>query len=87
MNETEALHSETTVMNQNSSRGLMVDLAIYIAVMLLVRELYFDKIGFIANGLFWSLSTFVVATWRMKARGVTWKELGFIRFHHSIHLA
>ena len=79
MNETEALHSETTVMNQNSSRGLMVDLAIYIAVMLLVRELYFDKIGFIANGLFWSLSTFVVATWRMKARGVTWKELGLCK--------
>lgn len=44
--------------------------------MFLVREIYIPKIGFLANGLFWSFTTLVVATWRMKVRGVTWKELG-----------
>lgn len=28
------------------------------------------------NGLFWSLTTLVVATWRMRVRNVSWKELG-----------
>lgn len=56
--------------------GILVDLAIYIPVMFLVRQIYFSSFGFIANGLFYSLTTLVVATWRMKARGVTWRELG-----------
>ena len=54
----------------------MIDLVIYISVMFLVREIYIPKIGFLANGLFWSFTTLVVATWRMKVRNVTWKELG-----------
>lgn len=44
--------------------------------MFLVREIYIPKLGFLANGLFWSLTTLIVATWRMRARNVTWKELG-----------
>ncbi|MBG6170649.1 hypothetical protein IWQ47_003736 [Aquimarina sp. EL_43] len=28
-------------------------------------------VGFIANGLFWSFTTLVVASWRMKIRGVS----------------
>lgn len=44
--------------------------------MFLVREIYFPNVGFIANGLFWSFSTLIVATWRMKVRGVKWKEIG-----------
>ena len=44
--------------------------------MFLVREIYIPKAGFIANGLFWSFTTLLVATWRMKVRNVTWKELG-----------
>ncbi|HSG01051.1 MAG TPA: hypothetical protein VLA20_07960, partial [Vicinamibacterales bacterium] len=47
--------------------------------MFLVREVYFSEIGFVANGLLWSLITLVVATWRMKARGVTWRDLGLRR--------
>lgn len=79
MKETAASGSGTTASKQNRFRDFAVDLAIYIAVMFLVREIYFQKLGFIANGLFWSFSTLVVATWRMKARGVTWKELGLRR--------
>ena len=44
--------------------------------MFLVREIYIPNVGFLANGLFWSFSTLAVATWRMKVRGITWKELG-----------
>ena len=44
--------------------------------MFLVREIYIPKVGFIANGLFWSFTTLIIATWRMKVRNVTWKELG-----------
>ncbi len=44
--------------------------------MFLIREVYISKLGFLANGLFWSLSTFIVATWRMRVRNVTWKDLG-----------
>ena len=61
------------------SRAFAVDLAIYIAVMFLVREIYYERIGFIANGLIWSLSTLAIASWRMKVRGVTWRELGLCK--------
>jgi hypothetical protein len=47
--------------------------------MFLIREVYFPEIGFIANGLLWSLTTLVVASWRMKARGVSWQDLGLRR--------
>lgn len=57
-------------------KGFLFDLAIYISVMFLIREIYFPNVGFIVNGLFWSLTTFVVAMWRMKIRHVTWHDLG-----------
>lgn len=57
-------------------RGFFIDLVIYLSVMFLVREVYFSEIGFIANGLLWSFATLAVATWRMRARGVSWRELG-----------
>jgi len=47
--------------------------------MFLVREIYFEEVGFIANGLFWSFSTLIIATWRMKVRNITWKELGLCK--------
>ena len=61
---------------QNPPPTFLLDLLIYLTVMFLIREVYIPKIGFIANGLFWSCTTFAVATWRMKVRGVTWKDLG-----------
>ncbi|WP_456438218.1 CPBP family intramembrane glutamic endopeptidase [Psychroserpens sp.] len=57
-------------------KGFLFDLIIYISVMFLIRKIYFPNIGFIINGLFWSFSTLIIATWRMKARNVTWKDLG-----------
>ena len=73
---TKNVFSKITDSNPNNQIGFLFDLIIYIAVMFLVREIYFPEIPFIANGLFWSLSTLAVATWRMKARGITWAEIG-----------
>lgn len=64
-----------TVTSTNSI-GFLVDLVIYIAVMFLIREVYFPDVGFIINGLFWSFSTLIIALWRMKVRDVSWKDLG-----------
>ena len=59
-----------------NAKDFLVDLIIYISVMFLVREIAIPNVSFIANGLFYSFTTLAVAVWRMKARGVTWKELG-----------
>lgn len=57
-------------------KGFLFDLIIYISIMFLIREIYFPNIDFIVNGLFWSFSTLVIATWRMKARNISWYDLG-----------
>jgi len=57
-------------------KGFLFDLIIYISVMFLIREIYFPSVGFIVNGIFWSLTTLIIATWRMKVRNVSWKDLG-----------
>lgn len=72
---TSKIHSDITVSNSNY-KGFLLDLVIYISVMFLIREIYFPSVGFLVNGLFWSFSTLIIATWRMKVRGVTWKDLG-----------
>jgi len=54
----------------------LMDLAIYISVMFLIREIYFSQFNFITNGLFWSFTCLIVATGIMRFRGVTWKDLG-----------
>jgi hypothetical protein len=64
---------------ETNFKGFLVDLIIYISVMFLVREIYILKVGFIANGLFWSFTTLIVASWRMKVRCVSWKDLGLIK--------
>lgn len=68
--------SKTELEGKNSYKGFLIDLVIYISIMFLIREIYIPKVGFIANGLFWSFTTLVIAMWRMKVRNVTWKELG-----------
>ena len=73
---TDHIPNRSALSKKSNPLGFLLDLVIYIAVMFLVRELYYSKVGFIANGLFWSITTFLVATWRMRARGVTWKDLG-----------
>ncbi len=62
-----------------SSWAFLFDLALYLPVMFLIREVYFQSLGFMANGLFWSFTALVVASWRMKARGITWAELGLCK--------
>ena len=64
---------------EHSPHAFLFDLVIYISVMFLIREVYFSQVGFIANGLFWSLTTLVVANWRMHARGLSWKDLGICK--------
>lgn len=58
---------------------LFIDLIIYLAVMFLIREIYFSQFNFIANGLFWSLTTLIVAAIFMRIRGISWKELGLCK--------
>ena len=56
--------------------NFLVDLVLYVSLMFLIREVYFPSIGFIFNGLFWSLTTLGFATWRMRTRGISWADLG-----------
>ena len=76
MTNTNSISSTTKGAN---FKRFSIDLLLYIAVMFLIREVYIPKVGFMTNGLFWSFTTLAVATWRMKVRGVTWKELGLSR--------
>ncbi len=78
---TENIKSKTE--SETNYKGFLIDLIIYISVMFLVREIYIPKVGFIANGLFWSFTTLIVATWRMKVRNVTWKDLGLRKPENS----
>lgn len=57
-------------------QAFFIDLIVYLSVMFLIRAVYVPEFGFLANGLFWSLTTLAVASWRMKARQVSWAELG-----------
>jgi hypothetical protein len=57
--------------------AFLIDLVIYLVVMFGVRELYVSGLGFIANALLMSCATLIVASWRMKVRGITWRDLGF----------
>ena len=79
MGASDRAQSEPVTSYKTGARYFFFDLVLYLAVMFSVREIYFSNIGFIANGLFWSLTTLAVATWRMKARGVTWTALGLCR--------
>ncbi len=67
------------VIESTNHKGFLFDLIIYIAVMFLIREIYYPTLGFILNGLIWSLSTLVIATWRMKVRNISWKDLGLYK--------
>jgi len=73
------LTSENNTLKSINYKGILFDLIIYITVMFAIREIYFPKVGFILNGLFWSFSTLVIATWRMKVRKISWNDLGLHR--------
>ena len=61
---------------QINHKGFLFDIILYLSVMFLVREVYISQLPFIANGLIWSLSTLIIALWRMKVRNITWQDLG-----------
>lgn len=62
--------------NSTNKKGFLLDLVIYISVMFIIRELSIPNVSFLITGIFWSLTTLIVASWRMKVRGVTWYDLG-----------
>ena len=60
-------------------KGFLFDLLIYITVMFAIREVSIPNTSFLVTGLFWSFTTLIVASWRMKIRGVSWKNLGLTK--------
>ena len=58
-------------------RAFLFDLTIFLTVMFAVRTFHIPGLGFMARGLFGSFATLIVASWRMRVRGVTWGDLGF----------
>jgi hypothetical protein len=65
-----------TKSNSTPWTAFFVDLMIYLVVMFGVGELYVSGLGFVANALLMSFVTSIVASWRMRARGVTWRDVG-----------
>ena len=74
--------SQPAISRMVSSGAFFIDLAIYLPVIFLIREVYFQSLGFLANGLFWSFTGLAVAVWRMRARGVTWADIGLCKPAH-----
>jgi uncharacterized protein len=72
------------IQKTDNYKSFLFDLVIYISVMFLIRELYFPKLHFIANGLIWSFSTLIIAFWRMKVRNITWGDLGLKKPDHIL---
>ena len=71
--------TKQTFQKTTTHTGILIDLLIYIAVMFLVRQVYIPNLFSLINGLCWTLTTLIVATWRIKARGYTWKDLGLTK--------
>lgn len=67
---------ETNSINTSNKKGILLDLTIYILVMFLIREVSIPNASFLVTGIFWSITTFIVASWRMKVRGISWKDIG-----------
>ncbi|WP_339795070.1 CPBP family intramembrane glutamic endopeptidase [uncultured Imperialibacter sp.] len=57
----------------------LVDLAIFLSVMFLVREIKFDSLGFWGYSLFKSITTVGVATLLLYFRKQSWKDLGLLK--------
>jgi uncharacterized protein len=76
MNKMDKITAPNNALNKPSSYFFLIDLIIYIAIMFLIREIYFSQFNFITNGLFWSLTTLTVATVLVRLRKSSWKELG-----------
>ena len=60
----------------NKPTHFLLDLAIYISIMFLIRETSIPNSHYLVTGFLYSLTTLVVATWQMRVRGITWKSIG-----------
>ncbi|NER15267.1 CPBP family intramembrane metalloprotease [Leptobacterium flavescens] len=67
------------ITKETNYKGFLLDLVIYLPIMFLIREVSIPNTSFIVTGLFWSFTTLAVASWRMKVRNISWKELGLRR--------
>jgi len=59
-----------------SPAGYLLDLGIYLTVLFTFRQLYLPGVPYMARVVLGSLLAVGVATWRMRARGVRWADLG-----------
>lgn len=62
----------------------LVDLAIFLSVMFLVREIRIDSLGFWGYSLFKSFTTVGVATLLLYYRKQSWKDLGLTKPDHIL---
>ena len=62
----------------------LIDLAIFLSVMFLVREFSIDSLGFWGNALFRSLTTVGVATLLLYHRKQSWKNVGLTKPGHIL---
>ena len=70
------MNFKTTELKKTNHKGYLFDLIIYITVMFSIREVTIPNTSFLVTGLFWSFTTLIVASWRMKVRNVSWKDIG-----------
>ncbi|WP_248724735.1 CPBP family intramembrane glutamic endopeptidase [Seonamhaeicola sp. ML3] len=69
----------TNPLNKIDLKACAIDLAIYITILFLAREIYIEKFGLIASVLIGSFIALAAATWRMKVRRISWKDLGLCK--------
>lgn len=62
-----------------ASKGYLLELIGYIAIMFLIRETYIPNTHYLVTGFLYSGTTLLVATLFMKRRGITWKSIGLRR--------
>ncbi len=60
-------------------KAALIDLAAFLSVMFLIRMVSVPALGVMGNVLLNSLVTLAVATWRLRARGLSWWSLGLER--------
>jgi hypothetical protein len=71
--------TQSKQIRQVNPLNALVDLAIFLTVMFLVREIRIDSLGFWGNTLFRSFTTVGVATLLLYYRKQSWKDLGLTK--------
>ncbi len=68
-------------------RAALIDLGFFLAAMFLIRTVTVPGLGFVGNGLMYSVVTLGVATWRLRVRGESWRSLGLRRPESFVKMA